>query len=150
MSRAILCLAFVAVLASISHARVIEKRSPVVADFADQIDNAIDLRNIGGPIDNAIDAVGDFGSGAIDEIKDFANSNGVRRVGNKVIDVSNDVGDAFADAGSAIGDFLGGLDRKKRSPSFYDFYEYKDDITYDPNPKMNPISLNPKEDKLQE
>ena len=150
MSRAILCLTFVAVLASISHARVIEKRSPVVADFADQIDNAIDLRDIGGHIDNAIDAVGDFGSGAIDEIKDFANSDGVRRVGNKIVDVGNDVGDAFADTGSAVGDFLGGLGRKKRNPSFYDFYEYKDDIAYDPNPKMNPISLNPKVNNFQE
>ena len=150
MSRAILCLAFVAVLAPIGHARVIEKRSPGVADFADQIDEVIDLRDIGGHVDNAIDAVGDFGSEAIDEIKDFASSDGVRRVGNKVVDVANDVGDAFDDAGSAIGDFFGGLGRKKRSPSFYDFYEYKDDITYDPNPKMNPISLNPKDNKLQE
>ena len=148
MSRAILCLAFVAVVASISHARVIEKRSPGVADFADQIDKAIDLGDIGGHIDNTIDAVGDFGSDAIDEIKDFANSDGVRRVRNKVVDVANDVGDAFADAGSAIGDFFGGLGRKKRG--YYDFYDYKDDITYDPNPKMNPISLNPKVNKLQE
>ena len=113
MSRAILCLAFVAVLASISHARVIEKRSPGVADFADQIDEAIDLRDIGGHIDNAIDAVGDFGSDSIDEIKDFANSDGVRRVGNKVVDVANNVADVFVDAGSAITDFFG---RKKRSP----------------------------------
>ena len=30
---------------------------------------------------------------------------------------------------------------EKRSPSFYDYYEYKDDNTY--NPKMNPIRLNP-------
>ena len=89
MSRAILCLAFVAVLASISYARVIEKRSPGVADF--------DLRDIGGHIDNAIDAVGDFGSDAIDEIKDFANSDGVRRVGNKVVDVANDIGDVLSD-----------------------------------------------------
>ena len=115
MSRAILCLAFVAVLASIGNARVIEKRSPAVADFADQIDEVIDLRDIGGHVDNAIDAVGDFGSGAIDEIKDFASSDGVRRVGTKVVDVVNNVGDAFDDAGSAIGDFLGGLGRKKRS-----------------------------------
>ena len=150
MSRAILCLAFVAVLASISHARVIEKRSPGVADFADRIDEAVDLKDLGGHIDTVIDAVGDFGSDAIDEITDFANSDGVRRVGDKVVDVANDVGDAFVDTRSAIGDFLGGLGRKKRNPSFYDFYEYKDDIAYDPNPKMNPISLNPKDNNLQE
>ena len=115
MSRAILCLVCVTFLASIGHGRVIEKRSPGVADFADKIDEAIDLRDIGGHIDTAIDAVGDFGSDAIDEITDFANSDGVRRVGDKVVDVANDVGDAFVDAGSAIGDFLGGLGRKKRS-----------------------------------
>merc|ERR1712008_162263 len=96
-----------------------KKRSPGVADFADQIDEAIDLRDIGGHIDTAIDAVGDFGSDTIDEIKDFANSDGVRRVGNKVVDVATDVGesigDAFDDAGSAIGDFFEGLGRKKRS-----------------------------------
>ena len=114
MSRAILCLAFVAVLASISHARVIEKRSPGVADFADRIDEAVDLKDLGGHIDTVIDAVGDFGSDAIDEITDFANSDGVRRVGDKVVDVANDVGDAFVDAGSTIGDFFGGLGRKKR------------------------------------
>ena len=115
MSRAILFLVCVTFLASIGHGRVIEKRSPGVADFADKIDEAIDLRDIGGHIDTAIDAVGDFGSDAIDEITDFANSDGVRRVGDKVVDVANDVGDAFVDAGSAIGDFLGGLGRKKRS-----------------------------------
>merc|ERR1711971_1128242 len=114
MSRAILCLVCVTILASIGHGRVIEKRSPGVADFADKIDEAIDLRDIGGHIDTAIDAVGDFGSDTIDEITDFANSDEVRRVGNKVVDVANDVGDAFVDAGSAIGDFLGGLGRKKR------------------------------------
>ena len=103
MSRAIFCLVFVTVLASIGHGRVIEKRSPGVAS------------DIGGHIDTAIDAVGDFGSDAIDEIKDFANSDGVRKVGNKVVDVANDVGDAFVDAGSAIGDFFGNLGRKKRS-----------------------------------
>merc|ERR1712037_1011313 len=115
MSRAILCLVCVTFLASIGHGRVIEKKSPGVADFADKIDEAIDLKNIGGHIDTAIDAVGDFGSDAIDEITDFANSDGVRRVGDKVVDVANDVGDAFVDAGSAIGDFFGGLGRKKRS-----------------------------------
>merc|ERR1711997_908753 len=115
MSRAILCLVFVAVLASIGHGRVIEKRSPGFADFADQIDEAVDLKDLGGHIDTAIDTVGDFGSDAIDEIKDFANSDEVRRVGDKVVDVANDVGDAFVDAGSAIGDFFGGLGRKKRS-----------------------------------
>ena len=114
MSRAILCLVFVAILASIGHGRVIEKRSPGVADFADRIDEAVDLKDLGGHIDTVIDAVGDFGSDAIDEITDFANSDGVRRVGDKVIDVANDVGDAFVDAGSAIGDFFGGLGRKKR------------------------------------
>ena len=127
MSRAILCLAFVAFLASISHARVIEKRSPVVADFADHIDEAIDLRDIGGHIDNAIDAVGDFGSDAIDEIKDFANSDGVRRVGNKVVDVANDVGDAFVDAGSAIGDFFGGLGKRSAGEVLY----YGDYVYYE-------------------
>merc|ERR1711971_969649 len=153
MSRAILCLVFVAVFASIGHGRVIEKRSPnftpggeiyycpqpwkidcglqgrkkrspVVADFADQIDNAIDLKDIGGHIDTAIGAVGDFGSDAIDEIKDFANSDGVRRVGDKVVDVANDVGDAFVDAGSAITDFFG---RKKRSPGFADVADQIDE-----------------------
>merc|ERR1712051_253010 len=102
MSRAILCLVCVTFLASIGHGRVIEKRSPGVADFADKIDTAID-------------AVGDFGSDTIDEITDFANSDGVRRVGDKVVNVANDVGDAFVDAGSAIGDFFGGLGRKKGS-----------------------------------
>ena len=121
MSRAILCLVCVTFLASIGHGRVIEKRSPGVADFADKIDEAIDLRDIGGHIDTAIDAVGDFGSDAIDEITDFANSDGVRRVGDKVVDVANDVGDAFVDAGSAIGDFFGGLGRKKRSLGEEDF-----------------------------
>ena len=56
MSRAILCLVFVAILASIGHGKVIEKRSPGVADFADQIDEAVDLR-------------GDFGSDAIERGK---------------------------------------------------------------------------------
>jgi len=117
MSRAILCLVFVAILASIGQGRVIEKRSPGGAsDLGAQIDKAFDLKAIGGHVDTAIDAVGDLGSDAIDEIKDFANSDGVRRVGNKVVDVANDVGDAFVDAGSAIGDFFGGLGRKKRSP----------------------------------
>ena len=92
MSRAILCLVFVAVLASIGHGRVIEKRSPSFYD-----NTYVD----------AIDAVGDFGSDAIDEINDFANSDEVRRVGNKVVDVANDVGDAFVDARSAIGDLFG-------------------------------------------
>ena len=115
MSRAILCLVCVTVLASIGHGRIIEKRSPGVADFAEKIDEAVDLRDIGGHIDTAIDVVSDFGSDAIDEITDFANSDGVRRVGDKVVDVANNVGDAFVDAGSAIGDFFGGLGRKKRS-----------------------------------
>ena len=97
MTRAILCLAFVAVLASISHARVIEKRSPVVADFADQIDNAIDLRDIGGHIDTAVD-----------EIKGAA----------------NDVENAIDDAGSAIEDFFG---RKKRSPGVADLADQIDE-----------------------
>ena len=95
MSRAIFCLVFVAILASIGHGRVIEKRSPGVADFADQIDEAVDLKDIGGHIDTVIDAVGDFGSDAIDEISDIANSNAARRVGNRVVDVTNDVGNAF-------------------------------------------------------
>merc|ERR1712021_175119 len=94
-------------LASIGQGRVIEKRSPGVAS------------EVGKHIDTAIYAAGDFGSDAIDEITDFANSDEVRRAGNKVVDVANDVGesigDAFDDAGSAIGDFLGGLGRKKRS-----------------------------------
>merc|ERR1712172_456042 len=124
MSRAILWLVFVAVLASIGHGRVIEKRSPVVADLADQIDEAVDLKVIGGHIDTAIDAVGDFGSDAIDEIKDFANSDGVRRVGDEVVDVANDVKDAFVDAGSAITDFFG---RKKRSPGVADFADQIDE-----------------------
>ena len=95
MYREILCLVFVAILASIGQGRVIEKRSPGVAS------------DVGKHIDTAIGAVGDFGSDAIDEITDFANSDGVRRVGNKVVDVANDVEDAFVDAGSAIGDFFG-------------------------------------------
>ena len=100
MSRAILFLVFVAIVASIGQGRVIEKRSPGGAsDFADQIDEAVDLKAIGGHIDTAIDAVGDFGSDAIDWTKGAA----------------NDVEDAFDDAGSAIGDFFGGLGRKKRS-----------------------------------
>ena len=107
MYREILCLVFVAILASIGQGRVIEKRSPGVAS------------DVSKHIDTAIGAVGDFGSDAIDEITDFANSDGVRRVRNKGVDVANDVGesieDAFDDAGSALGDFLGGLGRKKRS-----------------------------------
>ena len=107
MSRPILCLVFVAILASIGQGRVIEKRSPGVAS------------DVGKHIDTAIDAVGDFGSDAIYEITDLANSDGVRRIGNKVVDVANDVGesigDAFDDAGSALGDIFGGLGRKKRS-----------------------------------
>merc|ERR1712203_59471 len=123
MSRAILCLVFVAVLASIGHGRVIEKRSPGFADFADQIDEAVDLKDIGGHIDTAIDVVGDFGSDAIDEIKDLANSDEGRRVVDKAVDVANDVKDAFDDAGSAITDFFG---RKKRSPGFADFADQID------------------------
>ena len=177
MSRAILCLVFVAVLASIGHGRVIEKRSPGpgigsdigghidnaidvvgdfgsdaidglndagsaisdffgglgrkkrspgVADFADQIDKAVDLKDIGGHIDTAIDAIGDFGSDAIDEIGDFFGGLGRKKrspgadpsfgsdVGGHIdnaIDVigdfGSDVGDAFDDAGSAISDFFG-------------------------------------------
>ena len=92
-------LVFVAIVASIGQGRVIEKRSPGGAsDFADQIDEAVDLKAIGGHIDTAIDAVGDFGSDAIDWTKGAA----------------NDVGNALVDAGSAIGDFFGGLGRKKR------------------------------------
>ena len=167
MSRAILCLVFVAILASIGQGRVIEKRSPGVAsDVSKHIDTAIDAvgdfgsdaideisdfanshevrragnkvvdvandvkdafgdlfgrkkrspgvaSDVGKHIDTAIYAAGDFGSDAIDEITDFANSDEVRRVGNKFVDVANDVGDAFEDAGSAIRDFF---DRKKRSP----------------------------------
>ena len=102
-----------------------KKRSPGVADLADQIDEAVDLKVIGGHIDTAIDAVEDFGSDAIDEIKDFANSDGVRRVGNKVVDVANDVGDAFVDAGSAIGDFFGGLGKRSAAEVLYnDNYVY--------------------------
>jgi len=107
-----------------------KKRSPGVADLADQIDEAVDLKVIGGHIDTAIDAVGDFGSDAIDEIKDFANSDGVRRVGNKVVDVANDVGDAFVDAGSAIGDFFGGLGKRSADPSILDDYDYYEGSGY--------------------
>ena len=82
------------------------------------------MKDIGGHIDTAIDTVGDFGSDAIDEIKDFANSDGVRRVGDKVVDVANDVKDAFVDAGSAITDFFG---RKKRSPGFADIADQIDE-----------------------
>merc|ERR1711997_1035137 len=110
MYREILCLVFVAILASIGQGRVIEKRSPGVAS------------DVGKHIDTAIDEVGDFGSDAIYEITDLANSDGVRRIGNKVVDVANDVGesigDAFDDAGSALGDFFGGLGRKKRSSGY--------------------------------
>ena len=53
------------------------------------------MRDIGGHIDTSIDAVGDFGSDAIDEINDIANSDAVRRVENRVVDVANDVGNAF-------------------------------------------------------
>merc|ERR1711997_560622 len=112
MYREILCLVFVAILASSGQGRVIEKRSPGVAS------------DVGKHIDTAIGAVGDFGSDAIDEITDFTNSDGVRRVRNKVVDVANDVGesigDAFDDAGSsflpsssALEDIFGGLGRKK-------------------------------------
>merc|ERR1711894_181115 len=151
MSRAIFCLVFVAIVASIGQRRVIEKRSPGVgADLAAKIDKAVDLKAIGGHIDKAIDKIEDFGSDAIDwtkgaantvgdffgglgrkkrspgvadlagkldeavdlkaigghiddaidDIKDFANSDGVRRVGNKIADAASDVGDA-------IGDFFG-------------------------------------------
>ena len=127
MSRAILCLVCVTFLASIGHGRVIEKRSPGVTDFADKIDEAVDLRDIGGHIDTAIDVVSDFGSDAIDEITDFANSDGVRRVGDKVVDVANNVGDAFVDAGSAIGDFFGGLGKRSAGEVLY----YGDYVYYE-------------------
>merc|ERR1712129_677688 len=68
---------------------------------------------------------GDFGSDAIDEITDFANSDEVRRVGNKFVDYANDVGDTFEDAGSAIGDFFGSLGKKKRSSDYYE-EDYED------------------------
>merc|ERR1712008_668498 len=85
-----------------------KKRSPGLAsDLGDHIDKYVDLRDVGDHIDTAIDAVSDAGSDAIDEIKDFANSNEVRRVGNKVVDVANNIVDAFDDAGSAIGDLFG-------------------------------------------
>jgi len=49
-----------------------KKRSPGVgADLAGKIDKAVDLEAIGGHIDKAIDKIGDFGSDAIDGIKDF-------------------------------------------------------------------------------
>ena len=125
MSRAILCLVFVAILASIGHGRVIEKRSP----GADPGVGA----DIGGHIDNAIDVVGDFGSDAIDglndagsTIRDFFGGLGRKKrspgadpsfgsdVGGHIdnaIDVigdfGSDIGDAFDDAGSAISDFFG-------------------------------------------
>ena len=90
MSRAIFCLVFVAIVASIGQGRVIEKRSPGSAsDLAAKIDKAVDLKAIGGHIDKAIDAVEDFGSDAIDWTKGAANT---------------------------VGDFFGGLGRKKRSP----------------------------------
>merc|ERR1712238_271312 len=101
-----------------------KKRSPGLAsDLGDHIDKYVDLRDVGDHIDTAIDAVGDAGSDAIDEIKDFANSNEVRRVGNKVVDVANNIGDASDDAGSAITDFFG---RKKRSPGVADFADQMD------------------------
>ena len=111
MSRSIFCLVFVAVLASIGYGRVIEKRSPSFYDYYEyNNDNTYNpkmnpvrlnptqspgVADFGGQIDNAIDAVGDFGSDAIDEINDNANSDAGRRVGNRVVDVGNDVGDAF-------------------------------------------------------
>merc|ERR1712008_545605 len=113
MSRAIRCLVFVAILASIGQGRVIEKRSPGVAS------------DVGKQIDRAIYAAGDFSSDAIDEITDFVDSNEVRRAGNKVVDVANDVGDAFDDARSAITDFFG---RKKRSPGVADFAGQIDEV----------------------
>merc|ERR1712140_70337 len=90
MSRAIFCLVFVAIVASIGQGRVIEKRSPGGAsDLAAKIDKAVDLKAIGGHIDKAIDKVEDFGSDAIDWTKGAANT---------------------------VGDFFGGLGREKRSP----------------------------------
>merc|ERR1712172_217762 len=80
MSRPILCLVFVAILASISQGRVIEKRSPGGAsDLGGQIDKAVDLKAIGGHIDTTAAAIE------------------ARRVGNKVIDGENDVGEAIGD-----------------------------------------------------
>merc|ERR1712110_96966 len=90
MSRAIFCLVFVAIVASIGQGRVIEKRSPGGAsDLAAKIDKAVDLKAIGDHIDKAIDKIEDFGSDAIDWTKGAANT---------------------------VGDFFGGLGRKKRSP----------------------------------
>merc|ERR1711894_703612 len=90
MSRAIFCLVFVAIVASIDQGRVIEKRSPGGAsDLAAKIDKAVDLKAIGGHIDKAIDKIEDLGSDAIDWTKGAANT---------------------------VGDFFGGLGRKKRSP----------------------------------
>ena len=87
MSRAIICLVFVIVLSSTSDGRFIDKRSSGGAsDFGDQINKA-----------------GDFDSDAIQSAIQSA--------------MEEKLKDAFSkDAGSAIGDFFGGLGRKKEIP----------------------------------
>ena len=75
MSRTILCLVFVNILASIGQRRVIEKRNPGGAsDLDGQIDKTVDLKAIGGHNDTAIDAIGDFGSDTIDVLGIFLGS----------------------------------------------------------------------------
>merc|ERR1712226_16134 len=109
MSRAIFCLVFVAIVASIGQGRVIEKRSPGSAsDLAAKIDKAVDLKAIGGHIDKAIDKVEDFGSDAIDWTKGAANT---------------------------VGDFFAGLGRKKRDligPSIFETDHFGSDPFYKP------------------
>ena len=86
MSRAIICLVFVIVLSSTSDGRFIDKRSfGGASEFGDQINKA-----------------GDFDSDAIQSAIESA--------------LEEKLKDAFSkDAGSAIGDFFGGLGRKKRN-----------------------------------
>merc|ERR1712228_116895 len=85
--------------------RVGDKVVAGVVDVADDVDEAVDLRDIGNHLDTAIDSVGDFVSDAHDEIKDFANSDEVRRAGKKVVDVANDVRNKVVDVGKGfVGD----------------------------------------------
>ena len=93
MSRVILCLVFVAVLASIGHGSVIEKRSPgpgVGSDIADYIDSGIKA------IGDATDAVVD----ALDDAKD--------RVEASKPYVGPDIPGYIADAKDAVSDFFSG------------------------------------------
>ena len=87
MSRAILCLVFVAILASIGHGRVIEKRSPDIADY----------------IDSGIKAIGDAKDAVVDALDDAKD-----RIDASKPYVGPDIPGYIADAKDAVSDFFSG------------------------------------------